>query len=102
LDSGFKFRFDPQFQRLDQIEIFIDVRKIENKKSKGLGLPPDILLGGNGNDEQACSIWSSLSYSDINSRLGGTGPASTRGDMAQLSYPGIKFLFKYELPHGIQ
>lgn len=44
LSTGFKFRFDPEFQRLDQIEIYVDREKLSLNKGED-NIPPDMLLG---------------------------------------------------------
>ena len=43
LETGYKFRFDEKFQRLDQIEIFVDLKRLKQLSQKYI--IPDLLIG---------------------------------------------------------
>ena len=43
LETGYRFRFDPVFQRLNQIEVFIDLQRLREQSQRYT--IPDVLLG---------------------------------------------------------
>mmetsp|Transcript_1605 Transcript_1605/g.2125 ORF Transcript_1605/g.2125 Transcript_1605/m.2125 type:complete len:109 (+) Transcript_1605:182-508(+) len=105
LETGYKFTFDPKYQRLTQIEVFVDLNKL--RAISHIHSVPDMLIGSSDTSakgevdyvgSQDFSIYQRLSLKDVNSLLGSTFQPSVNGKFAILRYPGIKFLFKYMLP----
>jgi hypothetical protein len=86
VESGFKFSFDNIYQRLEQIDIFINLEKLERKRSQGESLPPDMLICGQ-------SIQGPMNCQEVNKLMGPTVPPNIEGKKSILTYSGVKFVF---------
>lgn len=99
LQTGYKFCFDPVYQRLESIEVYID----QDQKSKYMR--PDLLIGpqnevigGNAGVviSNEISVYQSVSFRDVQSLYGASLQPKIRDNKVLLAFPGINFLFEYE------